>query len=125
MACLDQDPAPVARALERAPARVALADGTSLSDCVRLLARSDADLQVLAARLLRVADDLRASATTDPDAAMRLGYLVGAVRRGAARTPGLATNLLRRIERGATFDAADARPRQALARGIELGEAAG
>ena len=124
-ACVEPDPAPVALALQRAPAAVTLADGSSLSTCVRLLAHTDSDLQTLAGRLMRVADDLRMQAQTDPGAALRLGYLVGAVRRGAAQTPGLAFNLARRIEQLAVLDGGGARSREELGRGIRLGEAAG
>ena len=123
--CLELDPAPVARALERAPAKVTLAGGSALSDCVRLLARSDAELQGLTIRLMRVADELRARADEDPAAALRLGYLAGAVRRGAARTPGLAAQLARRIDQVTVSDAGGAPPRPELARGMQRGEAEG
>jgi len=124
-ACVASDPAPVARALERAPAAVTLADGSSLSTCVRLLARSDSDLQTLATRLMSVADDLRPRAANDPAAALRLGYLVGAVRRGAAQTPGLASNFARRIEQVAMLDPRVAPSRGDIERGIRLGQASG
>jgi hypothetical protein len=124
-ACMEVDPAPIALALERAPAAVTLVDGSRLSTCVRLLARSGSDLQTLGERLMRVADDLHAQAQTDPAAALRLGYLVGAVRRGAAQTPGLASNLARRIEQIAALDPGGAPSREQLGRGIRLGEAAG
>jgi hypothetical protein len=121
-ACLGE-PAAILRALDGVPASVALADGTPLSRCVRLAAARDGDLQALGASLMRVADDLRAQAGANPAEAVRLGWLVGAVRRGAAKTPGIAAQLARRIEQAATFD--DAAARDALARGIELGEAHG
>jgi hypothetical protein len=125
LACIEVDPAPVVRALERVPGAVTLADGTSLSRCVRLAARSDGDLQQLGERLMRVADDLRARAAGEPVVALRLGYLVGAVRRGAAQTPGLAANLARRLEQVAALDAPAQRPPRDLRRGIRLGEAGG
>lgn len=123
--CVALDPAPVARALERAPASVRLAGGSSLSECVRVLARRDDELQALTVRLIRVADDLRARADGDRAAALRLGYLVGAVRRGAARTPGLAAQLARRIDQVAAYEAGGRPPRPELARGVGLGEAGG
>jgi len=110
-------------ALERAPAHVRLADGTSLARCVRLAAAREGDLQELGVRLTEVADELRASAATDRDAALRLGYLVGAARRGAAQTPGVAAQLARRVEQAAAV--AGPRAGAALRRGIELGEADG
>jgi hypothetical protein len=125
LACVAVDPAPVTRALEHAPGPVALADGTSLSRCVRVAAHRDVDLQLLGVRLTRVADDLRPRAAGDPVAALRLGYLVGAVRRGAAQTPGLAAQLARRLEQVAALDVAGQRARGELQRGIRLGEAGG
>ncbi len=120
-ACLDEPQ--IARALERAPARVRLADGTSLSRCVSLGAARDGDLQGVGAALMAVADDLHAAARSDPRVAVRLGYLVGAARSGAARTPGLASQLLRRLEQTASFD--DALTRTALLRGVAAGEGTG
>jgi hypothetical protein len=122
-ACLGE-PAAIARALERAPAAATLADGTQLSRCVRLV-RDDGELQELGVSLMQVADGLRARAAADPVAALRLGYLVGAVRRGAAATPGVAAQLARRVEQAAALDVAGAAARAELARGIRLGEAGG
>jgi len=75
--------------------------------------------------LTQVADDLRSRAGEDPAEALRLGYLVGAVRRGAALTPGLAAQLARRVEQSANPEIEARRPRAELARGIGLGEAGG
>lgn len=124
VACLGE-PATIARALERAPARVTLEDGTPLSRCVRVAARRDGDLQALGASLMRVADDLRLDTKADPGAAVRLGYLIGAVRRGAARTPGLAAQLARRIEQTAALEQDDAAARGALLVGVMSGEDSG
>jgi hypothetical protein len=123
-ACLGE-PAAIERALDHAPAPVRLQDGTPLSRCVHLAAARDGDLQALGVALIRVADELRADAFADHDAAMRLGYLIGAVRRGAAKTPGLAAQLARRIEQTAAFDSDDTLARAALARGFMSGEDAG
>ncbi|MEJ7797264.1 MAG: hypothetical protein WKF42_02100 [Solirubrobacteraceae bacterium] len=122
-ACLDE-PAAITRALARAPAPVTLADGTRLSRCVSL-AGSDADLQALGVSLTRVADGLRARAGADHAAALRLGYLVGAVRRGAAATPGIAAQLARRVEQAAGPQIDEPRARAQLRRGVRLGEAGG
>jgi hypothetical protein len=122
VACLG-DRASIARALERAPAAVRLQDGTSLSRCVRLAASRDGDLQSLGSTLMGVADDLRFAAKADPQAALRLGYLIGAVRRGAAKTPGLAAQLSRRIEQTAALD--DTTARGFLLRGVMAGEDGG
>jgi hypothetical protein len=126
--CTDE-PASIVRSLARAPATVTLSAGTPLSRCVRLAAHRDGDLQALGVTLTRAADLLRTSARTDAAAALQLGYLVGAARRGAAQTPGLAAQLARRLEQvaslGAGAGAAAEAPRAELQRGIRLGEAAG
>lgn len=121
-ACLD-GPAATLRALQRAPQDVRLPDGTALSRCVSLA--SDADLQSLGSTLTRVADDLRARAGSDSGAALQLGYLVGAVRRGASLTPGIAAQLARRVEQATQPAIESERSRAALERGRRLGEAGG
>ncbi|MEA2218334.1 MAG: hypothetical protein QOJ35_960 [Solirubrobacteraceae bacterium] len=122
-ACLGE-PAAFARALELVPGQVRLAGGTSLSRCVTL-ARRDGDLEGLGLVLTRVVDELRPRAARDPAVALRLGYVAGAVRRGAASTTGLAAQLARRVELSATLGIDGARERAALQRGISLGEAGG
>jgi hypothetical protein len=116
----------IERALMRAPAPVRLPTGTRLSQCVAN-ARSDSDLQNAGLVLTRAADDLSAAAKRgDAGAALRLGYLVGATRRGAARTAGIHAELQRRIERAAAFlDAAGPRVTAAVSRGRRAGEATG
>jgi hypothetical protein len=87
-ACL-RSAATIERALMRAPAPVRLPTGARLSQCVAD-ARSDSDLQNAGLVLTHAADDLSAAAKRgDAEAALRLGYLVGATRRGAARTAGI------------------------------------
>ena len=130
-----QDPACIApaqtieRALTHAPAPVTLESGTRLSDCIAR-ARSDADLQNTGLVLTRVADDLAARAQRgDARAALLLGYLVGAARRGAAHTNGIHAELQHRMESAARplSEEAAGRPTiaRALARGLRAGEATG
>ena len=116
----------IERALVRAPGPVRLPSGTRLSQCVSN-ARSDADLQTAGAVLTRAADHLSAQARTgDADAALRLGYLVGAARRGAKRTAGIHAELQRRIERAAAvLEGTGTRIAAALADGQRAGEATG
>jgi hypothetical protein len=123
-ACL-RSPQDIERALRRAPGPVALTTGTRLSECVAG-ARSDADLQQAGIVLTQAADDLAAAARRGSAvAALRLGYLVGATRRGARRTAGIHAELQRRIERaGAPLDDVP-RLRAAVARGLRAGEASG
>ena len=69
--------------------------------------------------------DARARAG-DAGAALRLGYLVGAARRGAKRTAGIHAELQRHIERAAAaLDGAGARIAAALADGQRAGESTG
>jgi hypothetical protein len=116
----------IERALQRAPATVTLDGGARLSDCVAR-ARSDADLQNAGLVLTQAADHLAERARSgDARAAAALGYLVGATRRGAARTTGIQEQLKRRVEQAAAF-LADGGPgvAAALARGMRAGEATG
>jgi integrase len=124
-ACLDSAGA-IERALTRAPAPVTLPTGTRLSACVAN-ARSDADLQSAGLVLTRAGDHLAEAARRgDSEAALRLGYLVGAVRRGAQRTEGIHAQLQRRIERATAYlDEAGPRVTAAVARGRRAGEASG
>jgi integrase len=123
-ACL-RSPHDVERALRRAPGPVALDSGTRLSECVAA-ARSDADLQEAGLVLTRAADDLAAAARAGSAvAALRLGYLVGATRRGARHTAGIHAELQRRIERsGAPLEDVPGL-RAAVTRGLRAGEASG
>ena len=124
-ACLSS-PRAIERALARAPRPVTLSTGTRLSECVAN-ARSDSQLQDAGLVLTRAADHLAAAAKAgDAAAALRLGYLVGATRRGAARTAGIHAELQRRVERAAAFlEAAGPRVVAAVARGRRAGEASG
>jgi hypothetical protein len=124
-ACLESARA-IESALARAPAPVTLPGGTKLSECVAN-ARSDSELQNEGAVLTRAADHLAgAAAEGDAVAALRLGYLVGATRRGARKTAGIHAELQRRIERAAAhLEEAGAGVSAALARGLRAGEASG
>ncbi len=88
----------VTRALARAPAEVTV-EGTSLSSC--LVPASEAvDVQEIGSVYLSVASRLAREARADPEgpAATQLGYLMGAVRRGAGRTQGIHSEILRRLD---------------------------
>ncbi len=124
-ACFD-GPAALLSALQRAPGAVVLADGTRLSRCVSA-ARTDADMQSLGLVFVRMADTLRAQAARDPAAALRLGYLAGAVKAGAASSAsGITTQLARRVEQVATLEEnAGAAAAAALLRGRRAGERGG
>ena len=115
-------PGAIEAALARAPGRVTMS-GEPLSRC--LGRRSDAgEVQDIGGSLLAVATRLSARARAEPEgpAATRLGYLIGAVRRGSARTQGIYENLRQRLELEATGVAARSR---AFARGERAGRATG
>jgi hypothetical protein len=95
LACI-QSPGDVRTALRRAPGEVTLADGTRLSQCVGS-ARGAADLQNVGGTFTSAAVPLEASAPRNPRAALELGYLVGAVERGATETAGLQDELVNRM----------------------------
>ena len=119
-------PDAIERALARAPAPVTLPSGTRLSECVSH-ARSDEELQTAGAILSRAADDLAGRAQRgDPQAAIGLGYLVGAARRGAKKTAGIHAELQRRVESSARgLVDRGGQEATALERGLRAGEATG
>ncbi len=85
-------------ALARAPGEVTV-EGTPLSSC--LVPESEAVyVQEIGSVYLSVASRLANEARADPQgrAATQLGYLMGAVRRGAGRTQGIHSEILRRLE---------------------------
>jgi hypothetical protein len=116
------EPAAVLSTLRQGPP-VVLEDGTRLSSCVSG-ARTDGDLQSLGLLFVRVADLLRAQAASDLEAAFAMGYLAGAVMRGARSSSGsIAAQLARRVHQVATLEAgAGADALSALARGRRAGE---
>ncbi|MGH2804100.1 MAG: hypothetical protein ACRDL4_13800, partial [Thermoleophilaceae bacterium] len=90
-------PGTLLRALERAPDPVTL-DGTPISECFAHPSDT-ADVQAVGFGLTEAATELAAEARTEPesDAALELGYLVAAARAGAAQTPGIYDELVRRL----------------------------
>jgi hypothetical protein len=118
-ACSD-GPERILNALAGAPGPVHLYDGTLLSRCVSS-AYQDGEVQQLGFTFTPAADRLARQAT--PGAALRLGYLVGAVRRGAGTTNGAQLELVRRLESTVHFD--DPALEQAVERGARAGEARG
>jgi hypothetical protein len=95
-AACTEGPGPVLKALAKAPGAVAI-DGTPISRCFNRNARGD-DEQIVGTNLLSAAQQLGDRARAGDDrAALQLGYLVGAARRGAQRN-GLAAELIRRLD---------------------------
>jgi hypothetical protein len=96
VACLDGG---VRSALARAPGDVRLDSGTRLSECFNRAA-SPAEVQQVGAAFVAAAEQLAGRARSQPHspAALQLGYLIGAVRRGAGHTQGIHYETRRRIE---------------------------
>ena len=115
-------PDSIEAALARAPGRVTIS-GVPLSEC--LGRRSDvAEVQEIGASLVAVASRLSARARAEPEGpeAVRLGYLIGAVRRGSGRTQGIFQNVRQRVE----LEALTVAPRSgAFRRGERAGRVVG
>ena len=81
--------------------------------------------------MLRAATALNAQARADPGGAanLRLGYLIGAVQRGAERTNGIHVELVRRLTTAATYSPGKqvlgADFKRAYRRGFDAGLAGG
>jgi hypothetical protein len=129
--CTDTDVAGYERALMRAPGAVRLPGGVAISQCLQKV-HSDAELQnlgtIVHTAAERLADRGRGG---DRRAALRLGYLSGAVSAGAARSNGISAELARRVENAGVglADADDpslpAGVAAALSRGVQAGAARG
>ena len=96
VACL-QGPDAVRSALRSAPGPVTLG-GTPLSDCITDTTGGGA-LQDVGMAYLTVASDLADDAVREPNgvAAMRLGYLMGAIERSRSGAQGVGHELGRRL----------------------------
>ncbi len=97
-----------------------------VSDCL-VKNQSAGDLANVGGTLLRVATQLNARARRTAAAAptVQLGFLVGAVARGAADTGGIHSELQRRIEAAALYSPAGKPPPEPFDHRYEKGYAAG
>ncbi len=102
-ACL-AGPDAYARALRSAPGAVVLAGNTPISSCLTKN-QSAGELTTVGAALVTTATRLNAEARGPggADAAVRLGYLIGAAQSGAEDTSGIHANLVGRLEAAAGF----------------------
>ncbi len=102
-ACLDGASA-YASALAAAPSAVTLAGDTSISDCLAEN-QNGGDLASVGEAMIEAATRLNAEARAEPggDANLQLGYLLGAAERGADRTEGIHTDLVRRLTVAARY----------------------
>jgi len=107
VACLE-GPAAYEQALEAAPGAVRLQGETPIGDCFAEN-QSGGDLARVGEAMIEVATDLNAEARTEPggDAALRLGYLLGAAERGSEESEGIHSDLVRRLTVAARYAPAE------------------
>ena len=113
-------------ALQAAPGVVRLSGEVPISDCL-VSNQSAGDLARVGGTLVALATKLNAQAHQDPGGAptLQLGYLVGAVTRGAGNTQGIHAELVRRIEAAALYSPAGKPPPEPFDHTYEKGYAAG
>jgi hypothetical protein len=125
VACLN-GPKTFSGALAKAPGPVRLSGGVPISDCL-VSNQGAGDLTRVGATLVRVATQLNAEARRDPGGAptVQLGYLAGAVARGASSTQGIHAELVRRVEAAALYSPAGKPPPEPFDHTYRRGYAAG
>jgi hypothetical protein len=113
-------------ALKAAPGPVRLGADTPISDCVSDTQESGTFAD-MGQTIIKAATQLNASARRErgSDAAVELGYLDGAVRKGAQNTAESAVDLVRRVELAARFTPGGGSPGAAFERAYGKGYAAG
>lgn len=113
--------AAVRTALLAAPRPVTV-EGARLSQCLTRSSESG-DVQQISVDFLEVAAMLSDRARVEPEdpAALQLGYLLGAVARGASRTQGIHENMKNRLEQ----EAQGLEGSRALRRGERAGRGTG
>ena len=92
------------RALKAAPDEVLLEDETLISECLTRN-QTGGDLSRVGEAMIETATALNAEAREDPGGAanLQLGYLLGAVERGAEESEGIHSDLVRRLVVAARF----------------------
>ncbi|HET7121068.1 MAG TPA: hypothetical protein VFI17_07440 [Solirubrobacterales bacterium] len=91
------------RALAKAPGEVLLGGETPISDCLAEN-QSGGELAQVGEAMVETATRLNAEARqSSGTAAVQLGYLLGAVQRGAASTEGIHSDLVRRLTVAARY----------------------
>jgi hypothetical protein len=107
VACLEGTDAYV-RALQVAPDVVEVGAETPISECLAENQQAG-DLATVGEAMIEAATKLNSEARAQPggDADLELGYLLGAAERGAEKTEGIHTDLIRRLTVAARFAPAD------------------
>lgn len=103
VACLEGQDLYLA-ALAKAPGEVKLAGETPISDCLAEN-QQGGDLANVGETMVETATVLNGEARGVPEssAALQLGYLLGAAQRGADRTEGIHSDLIRRLTVAARY----------------------
>src|SRR5215218_5903425 len=103
VACLEGAPA-YEKALREAPGEVLLGGETPVSDCLAENQKAG-DLARVGEAMLETATALSVQAREEGggDAALRLGYLLGAAERGAETSEGIHSDLVRRLTVAARY----------------------
>ena len=103
VACLE-GPGAYERALVAAPGEVLLGGETPISECFTRN-QSTGDLTRVGEATIEAATDLNAAARAEPggEAALQLGYLLGAAQRGAEESEGIHADLVRRLTVAARY----------------------
>ena len=125
VACLADADAYLA-ALESAPGEVRLDGTTPISECI-VDGQAGGELAQVGAPLVAAATELNRRALEDPgrEAAVQLGYLVGAVQEAASTTGGIHRDLVIRLDAAARFSGADGPFPASFERAFGAGYAAG
>jgi hypothetical protein len=91
-------------ALEGAPGAVTLGGETPISACLAEN-QQGGDLATVGEAMVGAATELNAEARAEPggEANLQLGYLIGAVQRGADETEGIHADLIRRLTVAARY----------------------
>jgi hypothetical protein len=103
VACLD-GPGAYLGALDDAPGAVKLSGEVPISDCLAEN-QQGGDLATVGRSMVEAATRLNAEAGDErgDEAALQLGYLLGAATRGAEETGGIHADLLRRLDTAARY----------------------
>jgi hypothetical protein len=125
VACLE-GPAAYEKALAAAPGEVLLGGETPISDCL-VRNQQGGELATVGEAMVTVATKLNAEARAEPGGAanLQLGYLLGAVQRGAEHGEGIHTDLVRRLTVAARYAPGKQPLPPAVYRAYRTGYAAG
>jgi hypothetical protein len=95
-------------ALGDAPGEVRLKGETPIGDCLAEN-QEGGELATVGEAMVEAATQLNAAARAEPggDAGLQLGYLIGAVQRGAGETEGIHADLVRRLAVAARYAPGD------------------